>query len=77
VKVSRKRLGRAAQILRLILVPPTRFPRERPFEVTVHLSSNLQSTSLGALRQVAMVCRQCPLWKNATQTVSGEGPNDA
>jgi len=30
--------------------------------------------SLAALRAEAADCRDCPLWKNATQTVFGEGP---
>jgi DNA polymerase len=29
------------------------------------------------LREAACACRACPLWKNATQTVFGEGPLDA
>ncbi len=29
------------------------------------------------LREAACACRACPLWKNATQTVFGEGPPDA
>jgi len=33
--------------------------------------------SLNALRELAAGCRRCPLWKNATQTVFGEGPRDA
>lgn len=33
--------------------------------------------SLDALREAAMGCRRCPLWKPATQTVFGEGPDDA
>lgn len=33
--------------------------------------------SLGGLRREATSCRACPLWKNATQTVFGEGPSDA
>jgi uracil-DNA glycosylase len=32
------------------------------------------SPSLKALREEASHCRACPLWKNATQTVFGEGP---
>jgi uracil-DNA glycosylase len=32
---------------------------------------------LGQLRREAASCRACPLWKNATQTVFGEGPSDA
>jgi uracil-DNA glycosylase len=35
------------------------------------------STSLKALREQAADCRACPLWKNATQTVFGEGPQHA
>ena len=30
--------------------------------------------SLAALREAALDCRRCPLWKPATQTVFGEGP---
>jgi uracil-DNA glycosylase len=33
--------------------------------------------SLQTLREEAAHCRACPLWKNATQTVFGEGPPDA
>jgi DNA polymerase len=33
--------------------------------------------SLDALRDAAMGCKRCPLWKPATQTVFGEGPDDA
>lgn len=32
---------------------------------------------LDNLRREAASCRACPLWKNATQTVFGEGPPDA
>src|ERR1700709_2343124 len=35
------------------------------------------SPSLKTLREEAAHCRACPLWKNATQTVFGEGPQDA
>jgi DNA polymerase len=31
------------------------------------------SLSLATLRRAARSCRDCPLWKNATQTVFGEG----
>jgi DNA polymerase len=34
-------------------------------------------TSIAALRRAAESCRECPLWKPATQTVFGEGPQDA
>lgn len=33
--------------------------------------------SLEALREEARECRACPLWKDATQTVFGEGPQNA
>jgi uracil-DNA glycosylase family protein len=36
-----------------------------------------KSAELEALRQEAASCRACPLWKNATQTVFGEGPPEA
>lgn len=32
---------------------------------------------LGSLRRAARDCRRCPLWRFATQTVFGAGPNDA
>ena len=35
------------------------------------------ATSLRAVRAEAKRCRDCPLWKNATQTVFGEGPQAA
>jgi uracil-DNA glycosylase len=35
------------------------------------------SLSLEPLREEAAHCRACPLWKNTTQTVFGEGPQDA
>jgi DNA polymerase len=35
------------------------------------------SNSLSALRDEASTCRACPLWKDATQTVFGEGPQHA
>jgi len=36
-----------------------------------------RGAGLEALRQAARRCRACPLWKPATQTVFGEGPDDA
>jgi len=35
------------------------------------------SHSLATLREEASHCRACPLWKDATQTVFGEGPQHA
>ena len=39
--------------------------------------SLLPDTSLKALREEAAACRACHLWKDATQTVFGEGPQHA
>jgi uracil-DNA glycosylase family protein len=36
-----------------------------------------QMTTLKTLREQASHCRACPLWKDATQTVFGEGPQAA
>ena len=35
------------------------------------------SDKIDGLRREAASCRACPLWKDATQTVFGEGPPDA
>ncbi len=40
-------------------------------------ASDLAGVSLAGLRKEAAHCRACPLWRNATQTVFGEGPPDA
>jgi len=40
-------------------------------------ASTAPSDSLEALKAEADNCRACPLWKNATQTVFGEGPPHA
>jgi uracil-DNA glycosylase len=36
-----------------------------------------QQGALTSLREEASVCRRCHLWRNATQTVFGEGPSSA
>jgi DNA polymerase len=35
------------------------------------------ATTVAALREAAKGCRRCPLWREATQTVFGEGPDKA
>jgi DNA polymerase len=37
----------------------------------------MSGSNLETLREEAAHCRACHLWKNATQTVFGEGPQDA
>lgn len=39
--------------------------------------SDVPVDNLTALRRAAAECRACPLWKDATQTVFGEGPAPA
>lgn len=41
------------------------------------MSSLFAATDLKTLRSEAADCRACPLWKDATQTVFGEGPPHA
>jgi uracil-DNA glycosylase len=41
------------------------------------IASSISGFSLKALREQASHCRDCQLWKNATQTVFGEGPQHA
>src|SRR5215217_5710874 len=41
------------------------------------IASRTSGTSLKALREEASHCRACHLYKNATQTVFGEGPQTA
>src|SRR6201992_2856539 len=40
-------------------------------------TSHPSGSSLKTLREEAASCRACPLWKDATQTVFGEGPQHA
>ena len=40
-------------------------------------ASRISGSSLKTLHEEASRCRACHLWKNATQTVFGEGPQDA
>src|SRR5471030_154556 len=42
-----------------------------------HRSRKTPMTTLKTLREEAADCRACPLWKDATQTVFGEGPQHA
>ena len=40
-------------------------------------ADSVRDESLASLRKAAQGCRACPLWEPATQTVFGEGPEDA
>ncbi|MCA0048978.1 UdgX family uracil-DNA binding protein [Mesorhizobium sp. B283B1A] len=41
------------------------------------ISDETDANSIPELRGTAEGCRRCPLWRNATQTVFGEGPDNA
>lgn len=41
------------------------------------ISDETDANSIPELRDAAEGCRRCPLWRNATQTVFGEGPDNA
>jgi len=41
------------------------------------MSDETDANSITELREAAQGCRRCPLWRNATQTVFGEGPDNA
>ena len=44
---------------------------------STHRTSDAAGNSLASLRATAAHCRDCPLWKNATQTVFGAGKASA
>ena len=54
----------------------TRAPRKppRPRVVPEGSAPEPVDDSLAALREAALGCKRCPLWKPATQMVFGEGP---
>jgi len=52
-------------------------PRTRGSTPRIEPSKLPQDESLAALHLQAQQCRNCPLWRNATQTVWGEGPQTA
>src|SRR5713101_2146548 len=47
---------------------------QRRREIAMPTASRRPGTSLKILREEASHCRACHLWKDATQTVFGEGP---
>lgn len=53
----------------------TRKPRKRA--VPEGSAPEPVDDSLDALRDAAIGCKRCPLWKPASRTVFGEGPDDA
>src|SRR5262245_46634744 len=55
----------------------TRVAGKMPERTAAPLPTALPKSGLDPLRTHAARCRACPLWKNATQTVFGEGPAKA
>src|SRR6202163_4423862 len=51
--------------------------RKTPRKTPMTAASRLSASSLKTLREEAADCRACHLWKGATQTVFGEGPQQA
>jgi uracil-DNA glycosylase len=47
------------------------------WKISMTTTSRTTVSSLKTLREEAANCRACPLWKDATQTVFGEGPQHA
>jgi uracil-DNA glycosylase len=45
--------------------------------VSVRVVNDRPNDKIESLRREAASCQACPLWKDATQTVFGEGPQDA
>jgi uracil-DNA glycosylase family protein len=41
------------------------------------IADQAKASSITELHKAARDCRRCPLWRDATQTVFGEGPDDA
>src|SRR6478672_8674440 len=56
------------------------WPKDIPpgdWKTAMTTASRMSGPSLKTLREEARHCRACHLWKNATQTVFGEGPQNA
>jgi DNA polymerase len=57
--------------------PEPRTTRQRKEAPMASTAARAKTDDLTALRAAAADCRACPLWKDATQTVFGEGPRHA
>jgi len=61
----------------MVEAPPTAPRKAKGIEMPKHEREQADFRSLTAARKAAEGCTRCPLYKNATQTVFGEGPADA
>ena len=48
-----------------------------PKQPAMETGDGAEATSIDEVREIAKGCRRCPLWRDATQTVFGEGPEKA
>jgi DNA polymerase len=56
---------------------PVKRDQKRKSEEGTAADLILPDATLDQLRKIAANCKGCPLWKNATQTVFGQGPSNA
>ncbi|MBN8969913.1 MAG: UdgX family uracil-DNA binding protein [Rhizobiales bacterium] len=68
--------ARTTQVMIAREAPAPRLARQRK-DAPMTAPALHKPDSLAALRAEAAHCRACPLWKDATQTVFGEGPEHA
>jgi DNA polymerase len=61
----------------MVASPPTAPRSAKGVEMPKHEDEGAEFHSLTAARKAAEHCERCPLYKNATQTVFGEGPPHA
>ena len=65
------------QAPRRVAAMMTKSEAKRTDHLEWHPAEPPATQDLGKLREAAAGCKACPLFKNATQTVFGEGPSDA
>ena len=74
--------ARAAVRMETMVAAPTPEPNRR-FDkavaptVTREVTDDVSPDTLTALAEAVQGCRRCPLWRDATQAVTGEGPEGA
>jgi uracil-DNA glycosylase len=74
-KKSSRNLPEASTIKPAIADAMTETPNQP--EPSMKRNSEASTENIAALREEAATCRACPLWKEATQIVFGEGPQHA
>ena len=67
-------IAKAEHITRAMIANEATAPHKAQRREDVPMARKPAADGLAALRAQAADCRDCPLWKDATQTVFGEGP---